>query len=47
MGGFLCGTQPRLAYTAQFKPEPSEHYEVRAVLQHPLLTLYGEPVPLR
>ena len=34
-------------YTAQFTAEPGEQYEVRAVLQHPLLTLYGEAVPLR
>ena len=33
-------------YTAQFQPEPGERYEVRAVLVHPLLTIYGDPVPL-
>ncbi len=33
-------------YSAHFKPEPGEQYEVRAVLMHPLLTLYGEAVPI-
>jgi alpha-L-fucosidase len=32
------------SYTAQFQPDPGERYEVRAVLAHPLLTIYGEPV---
>jgi alpha-L-fucosidase len=33
-------------YTATFTPTPGERYEVRAVLHHPLLTLYGDPLPL-
>ena len=33
-------------YTATFTPIPGERYEVRAVLHHPLLTLYGNPIPL-
>ena len=33
-------------YSASFQPLPSERYEVRAVLIHPLLTLYGDAVPL-
>lgn len=35
------------AYTAAFVPRPGEQYEVRAVLVHPLLTLYGETVLLQ
>ena len=35
------------AYAAEFKPDPKERYEVRAVLHHPLLTLYGEPKVLK
>ncbi|CAN5760756.1 hypothetical protein BH10ACI4_BH10ACI4_10920 [soil metagenome] len=35
------------AYTAEFKPDAKERYEVRAVLHHPLLTLYGEPEVLK
>jgi alpha-L-fucosidase len=31
-------------YTAVFHPGAGEQYEVRSVLEHPLLTLYGEPV---
>ncbi|WP_244502007.1 alpha-L-fucosidase [Terriglobus roseus] len=34
------------SYTAQFQPTAGEQYEVRAVLAHPLLTIYGEPVAL-
>ena len=34
------------AYTATFTPQPGRQYEVRSVLAHPLLTLYGEAVPL-
>ena len=34
-------------YTAQFQLQPGEQYEVRAVLQHPLLTIYGDAVPVR
>ncbi len=35
------------AYEANFQPAPGEQYEVRAVLMHPLLTIYGEPVLLK
>lgn len=31
-------------YTTIFVPGPGEQYEVRAVLKHPLLTIYGQPV---
>ena len=34
-------------YEASFHPAPGETYEVRAVLQHPLLTLYAQPVVLQ
>ena len=34
------------AYAAEFTPAPGERYEVRAVLVHPLMTLYGEALPL-
>ncbi|MGI4854266.1 MAG: alpha-L-fucosidase [Janthinobacterium lividum] len=34
-------------YSAQFQPVAGELYEVRAVLMHPLLTIYGEPVLLK
>lgn len=34
-------------YTATFTPEPGRQYEVRSVLAHPLLTLYGPVVPLQ
>ncbi len=43
-------TQPAAApgtYQAEFHPAPGEQYEVRAVLHHPLLTLYGQAVPIR
>ncbi|HEY9138665.1 MAG TPA: alpha-L-fucosidase [Terriglobus sp.] len=33
-------------YSAQFQLTPGEQYEVRAVLVHPLLTVYGEPVAI-
>ncbi|RXH57725.1 alpha-L-fucosidase [Granulicella sibirica] len=33
-------------FTATFHPDAAEHYEYRAVLKHPLLTLYGEDVIL-
>ncbi len=33
-------------YVATFKPKPGEQYEFRSVLVHPLLTLYGETLPL-
>jgi len=33
-------------YTATFRPSPGELYEFRAVLRHPLLTLFGEPVAI-
>jgi alpha-L-fucosidase len=32
------------SYTQVFQPSPGEFYEFRAVLKHPLLTIYGEPV---
>ena len=35
------------AFSASFKPAPDEQYEVRAVLMHPLLTIYGEPVVVK
>ena len=35
------------AYTATFTPSPGERYEIRAVLLHPLLTVYGETIPLQ
>ena len=31
-------------YSAEFVPAAGERYEIRAVLIHPLLTLYGEAV---
>jgi alpha-L-fucosidase len=34
------------SYTATFRPAPGEQYEFRAVLRHPLLTLFGEAVPI-
>ena len=43
-------TQPAAnpgTYTANFTPLPGEQYEVRAVLHHPLLTVYGQPVELK
>ena len=33
-------------YSASFQPAPGEQYEVRAVLVHPLLTIYGDAVRL-
>jgi alpha-L-fucosidase len=41
--------QPALhpgTYTVVFHPTAGEQYEYRSVLEHPLLTLYGEPVTL-
>lgn len=34
------------SYTGVFEAAPGEQYEVRAVLVHPLLTIYGSAVPL-
>jgi alpha-L-fucosidase len=34
-------------YTQVFHPNPGESYEYRAVLLHPLLTIYGEPVRVK
>ena len=34
-------------YSARFEPAPGEQYEVRAVLVHPLLTIYGDAVVLK
>lgn len=34
-------------YSATFDAAPGEQYEVRAVLVHPLLTIYGDAVPLQ
>ncbi|MFT4248426.1 MAG: alpha-L-fucosidase [Pseudomonas sp.] len=33
-------------YTASFTPQPGRSYEFRAVLEHPLLSLYGDAVPI-
>ena len=38
-------SHPR-AYSLRFTPLPRERYEVRAVLRHPLMTIYGESVVL-
>jgi alpha-L-fucosidase len=35
------------SFTATFKPEAGRSYEFRAVLQHPLATLYGDTVTAR
>ncbi len=34
-------------YAAEFAAQPGEQYEVRAVLVHPLLTIYGDAVPVQ
>ncbi|WP_255551338.1 alpha-L-fucosidase [Granulicella sp. dw_53] len=33
-------------FSATFHPEPGQLYEYRAVLQHPLLTIFGEDLPV-